>query len=160
MLRGELHRARAEEWDAITGSAADDERAIERLVGNVRDIHHHAQAIHLVNNILAEVAEPVFGVGNCGVVDIAGRIGPTVGVRPGKGHVTHAEAVVIAQQAKAVLNGVAAFDPMSAASLCSRWAARISSGEKGHAHLLRVLGCLLVDGVDSAPGCGAHSWPV
>ena len=61
-------------------STTDDQRAVKRLVGNVRDIHHHAQAIHLVNDILAEITEAVFGVGNGRIVDIAGRVGPAVGV--------------------------------------------------------------------------------
>ena len=92
-------------------SAADDQGAIEGLVGDVGNVHHHAQAVHLVHHIFAEVAQTVFGVRNLGIIDITRRIGPTVGVAPGERHVAHAEPVIVAQQAQAVFDGMAALDP-------------------------------------------------
>ena len=47
---------------------------------------------------------------NAGVVDIALRVGPVVGVEVGEGHVADAEGVVVAEEAQRVLDGVTAFD--------------------------------------------------
>ena len=79
MLRGALIRARAEECDAITGALRRGDRVPERLVRHVRDIHHHAQAVHLEHHLLAEVGQPVVML-HLGIVDVAGRVRPFVGV--------------------------------------------------------------------------------
>ena len=87
------------------GRLADFERVAEGLVGDVRDIDDHAEAVHLGDDFLAERREAVVGL-----VGVAGGIGPVVAVGVGEGHVAHAEVVEIAQQARAVFDGVAAFD--------------------------------------------------
>jgi hypothetical protein len=46
------------------------------------DVHHHAQAVHLQHYLLAEVSETVV-VLDFGVIDVAGRVSPLVGIRPG-----------------------------------------------------------------------------
>ena len=100
---------------ASGGVRGDDGRARggddvpEGLVGDVRDIDHHAEAVHLLNDLFAEGCESVV-VGDGGVVDVAGGVGPVVGVGPGEGHVADAETVVVAQEAEVVLDGVAALD--------------------------------------------------
>src|SRR5207245_11686140 len=81
----------------------------KRFVGNVRDIDHHAEAVHLEHNLLAELGEAVVML-NLWVVDVAGGVRPLIGVRPGKRHVAYAEAVVVAQQTHVVFNRVPAFD--------------------------------------------------
>ena len=73
------------------------------------DVDHHAQAVHLKNNLLAEIGESVV-VLNLGIVEIAGGIGPFVGIRPGEGHVAHTKAVEIAQEMNIVLDGMSALD--------------------------------------------------
>ena len=89
---------------------ADLQRVPKGLVGDVRDVHHHAQAVHLADHLLAEIRQPVV-VLDLGVVDVARGIRPIVGVGVRERHVAHAQIVVIAQQPEAVFDGVAAFDP-------------------------------------------------
>jgi len=43
--------------------AADVEGAVEGAVGDVGDVDHHAQAVHLVDHVLAEFGKAVLGVG-------------------------------------------------------------------------------------------------
>src|SRR6266568_9480373 len=88
--------------------ASDDKSAEEGAVGDVGDVDHHAQSIHLVDNVFAEFAQALFGVGYGSVVDVAGTVGPTVGVGPGEGHVADAEGVVLAQKSDGIFNRVAA----------------------------------------------------
>ena len=91
------------------GGGGDFEGVVEGLVGGVGDVDHHAEAVHLADDILAEGGEAVV-VGTLGSVDVALGVGPAVGVEVGEGHVADAEGVVVAQEAKGVLDGVAAFD--------------------------------------------------
>ena len=45
-LRGESQSARQEECEAMTGASLDCEYSAEGFVGDVRDVDHHAQAVH------------------------------------------------------------------------------------------------------------------
>jgi len=56
MSRRWLVRARAEECDAMM-ALCDGDGVVERLVGNVGDIHHHAEAVHLEDDLLATLGE-------------------------------------------------------------------------------------------------------
>ena len=53
-LRGTSVRARAEEWEKITG--ASDTRSASSMVvrRDVGEVHQHAQAVHLPDHLLAE----------------------------------------------------------------------------------------------------------
>ena len=59
------------------------QRVIKRLIRNVRNVHHHAQPIHLAHHVLAELREPVV---HCFV---RGRIRPFVIAAVRQSHVTH-----------------------------------------------------------------------
>src|SRR6266478_3081737 len=61
------------------GRFGDSDRVIERLVGDVRDIDQHAEAIHLEDDLLAAIGQAVV-VLNFRIIDVAGRVGPLVGV--------------------------------------------------------------------------------
>ncbi len=101
--------------DGGAGVRGDDggggcfERVPEGLVGGVGDIDHHAEAVHLADDIFAEGSEAVV-VCDLGIVEVALGVGPVVGVEVGEGHVADAEGVVVAEEAEGVLDGVAAFD--------------------------------------------------
>ena len=71
----------------------------------VRYVDHHAQAVHLTNNFLAEVAQAVV------FLFTAAGVGPVVCIVPGERHVTNAEPVELAQGRQRVFNRVTAFDP-------------------------------------------------
>src|SRR6478609_8303434 len=87
MLRGWLVSSREEECDAITG----------------------AQPIHLADHVFVEVAHAVV-VLDVGVLNVAGGISPLICVGPRKSHVADAQAVKVAQQARVIFNGMAAFN--------------------------------------------------
>ena len=66
--------------------------------------------------MLAEIRQPVV-VLDLGIVDVAGRIGPLIGIRPGQRHIAHAQPVEIAQQTDVILNRVAALDSQQRSKL-------------------------------------------
>ena len=139
-MRGEDRRARG------------DDGAVEGFVGDVRDVDHHAEAIHLVDDVFAEVGEAILGVLDVGIVDVAGGVGPVVGVGPGEGHVADAEAVVVAQEAERIFDGVAAFDAHERGELVFAMGALDVFGGIRHHHLVGMFGGLLQDGVDEVEG--------
>ena len=156
-LRGWSVRARAEEWEAMMGARGGGEGVPEGLVGDVGDVDHHAEAVHLADDVVAEGGEAVV-VGDGGVVEVAGGVGPVVGVGPGEGHVADAEAVVEAEEAEGVLDGVAAFDAdEDGEAVPAAWAARMSSGVRQRREVVGVAADLLEDGVDELRGCGGRS---
>jgi len=65
-----LVKARADEWDAITGALVTAIRVVERLVSNVGYIHQHAEAIHLEDDLLAAIGETIV-VLDLGIVDVS-----------------------------------------------------------------------------------------
>ena len=131
----------------MTGDFGDGDRVIERLVGDVRDIDQHAEAVHLEDDLLAAVREAVV-VLDLGIVDVTGRVGPFVGVRPAQGHVAHAEAVEIAQHANVVFDGVSAFDPQERGQFVLAVGALDVGDTERHHHAVGMAGRLLVDGID------------
>ncbi len=88
----------------------NDQRAVERLVRDVRDIHHHAQPVHLVHHVFAELAQALLGVRDARVVGIARAVGPAIRIAPRQRHVAHAQRVELPQQGQRVLNRMPALD--------------------------------------------------
>jgi len=88
------------------GSAGDGEDVVEGAVGDVGEIDHHSEAVHLCDDFAAEGGEAGWGFG----AEIAGGFSPVVGVGPGEGHVADTEGVVEAEESEGVLDGVAALD--------------------------------------------------
>jgi len=88
------------------GSGGDFEGVVEGLIGGVGDVDHHAEAVHLADDIFAEGGETVV-VGDFVFGDVALGVGPVVGVEVGDGHVADAEGLVFAEEAEGVFDGVA-----------------------------------------------------
>ena len=59
MFRGTLLIARQEECDAITGAVEVVQHVEKSLVRDMRNIHHHAQPVHLAHHLFSEIREPV-----------------------------------------------------------------------------------------------------
>ena len=151
MLRPALREGAGGGVRGDDGSAGGGDDVPEGFVGDVGDVDDHAEAVHLGDDLFAEGGEAVV-VGDGGVVDVAGGVGPVVGVGPGEGHVTDAEAVVVAEEAEGVLDGVAAFDAHEDGefSLLVRCDDLIGGGAE-----LEFVGCaadLLEGGVDEFEG--------
>ena len=70
----------------------------------MRQIYEHAEAIHLADDLLAELRKPAVArfIG-CGVR-------PVVGVEVGQRHVADAEPVVVAERTERILDGVPSLD--------------------------------------------------
>ena len=136
LLHGEEHLvghvARGGGEGAGGGVRGDDGRARggddvpEGFVGDVGDVDHHAKSVHLLHDLFAEGGEAVVVV-DFFVFDVAGGVGPVVGVGPGEGHVTDAEAVVVAEKTERVFDGVAAFDAHEDAEFSGACMAMMSS---------------------------------
>ena len=85
MLRGWLCDGAARGMRRDDRRRRDLERVVERLVGDVRDVHHHAKAVHLADDVLAERREAV-------VRRLVGRrIGPVVVLEMRQRHIADAE---------------------------------------------------------------------
>ena len=69
----------------------------------MREIHQHAQAVHLPDHLTPEFGETVVAGG------VQRRVGPVEGHVVGQGHVAGAQIVVGPKRAERVLDGVAAF---------------------------------------------------
>ena len=78
-------------------SAANDYSIVKGLIGDVGDVHHHAQPVHLQHHLLAEIGQAIV-MFDLGVGDIARRVGPLVGVGPSQRHVAHTKAIEIVQE--------------------------------------------------------------
>src|SRR5208282_534932 len=102
---------------------------------DVRDIHQHAQAVHLPHHLHAEIGEAIV-VLDVGIVDVAGGIGPVGGLVVGQRHVADTQAVVIAQQAEAVVDGVSALDAHQHRQLVLLVGAHDVVGGEGHHHAI------------------------
>ena len=103
-VAGHSERARQEECVAITGFVVTVERVVEGLVGDVRDIHDHAEAVHLPHHLLAEFGEAVVR----GLV--GGGVGPVVVAEMGQRHRADAQALVHPQHREIVVDLVPAFE--------------------------------------------------
>ncbi len=123
----------------------------EGLVGDVGDVDHHAEAVHLGDDLFAEGGEAVV-VGDGGIVDVAGGVGPVVGVGPGEGHVADAEAVVVAEEGEGVLDGVAAFDAHEDGEFSLAVGCDDLIGGGAELEFVRCAADLLEGGVDEGEG--------
>ena len=85
-------------------SLADFEGVVEGFVGNVRNVHHNALAVHFADDSLAKIGEPVVRR------LVGGGIRPLVVVEVGEGHVAHAEIAKHAQHTNVVADHMAALD--------------------------------------------------
>ena len=97
----------------------------ECLVGHMRDVDQHANALHLVHHLLAEWREPVMSDDRRPVE--ACRVGPLVRVRVGERHVAKTQPVERSQRVERVLDGVPALDAHERGDLSSRFARRMSA---------------------------------
>ena len=114
----------------------------------MRDIDHHAEAVHLVDHVFAELGQPLLGVGDGRVVDVSGAVGPAIGIGPGERHVTHAERIVLPQQCERVLNGVPALNAHERGKLVLAVGKLYALRRRNKHYLVRMLGHLLLHRVD------------
>src|ERR1700682_5121108 len=85
------------------GLSGDGEHIEKGFVGDVRDVHHHSNSVHLAIHFFAEFGEAVVG----GL--IGGRIGPVVVAEVGERHGANAHALVHAEHVQVVGDLVSAF---------------------------------------------------
>ncbi len=147
MLRGTSVNAREDECDAITGRAAGHQRLVEGAIGDVRNVDHHAQPVHLAHHLAPEIGDAVMML-DLFVVEITAGVAQFVGVRPSERHVAHAEAVIIAQNAHVALDRVPALDAQQRGQLVLAMRGQNVLGAEGHHHLVGVQPRLLVHGVN------------
>ena len=117
----------------------------------MRNIHHHAHAVHFEHHLLAEIGEPVV-VRDFGIVDVAGRVGPLVGIRPAQGHVANAQPVVVAEQMNVIFDRVAAFDSHQCCQLLLFVCALNVVYRECHHHAVRVARRLFIHRIDHVEG--------
>ena len=139
--------ALADECDAITGALGLDRRP-ERVVGDVRDIDHHAEPVHLQHNLLAERREPIGIVRYTRLTLIARRVRPVERVRPGQRHVADPEPVVVAQQPERIVDGVAALDAHQRRQLMVAVGNLDIGRGEGHPHPVGMLRRLVIHRID------------
>ena len=129
------------------GSFRHRNGVVKSLVGNVGDVHQHAQAIHLEDDLLAAVCQAIV-VLDLGIVDIARGVGPLVGIRPAQSHVTNAEAVEIAQQVDIVFDRVTAFDTHQRSQFLLFVGTLDIVGAERHHHAVGMPRRLLINRID------------
>ena len=127
-------------------SLGDFKRVVESFVGNVRDVHDYAQAVHLLHDLAAEIGQAVV------LGFVGGAVSPVVvdGVR--QGHVAHAEFGVGAQDTQVVLDGMAAFEAHQQRDLSFAVGAADVAGGAGQQQVVGVALHLLIDGGDELQG--------
>src|SRR5262249_42455676 len=118
----------------------------ERLVGDVGDVDHHAEAVHFANDVFAEIGEAVVFGG------MAGGIGPGGGGGVGEGDVADAEGVVGAEHGEVGIDGVAAFEAHEHGDAAAFAGIDEVGGGGGHDEGFGVAGDFAVDGVDLLEG--------
>ena len=79
----------------------------------MRDVDHHAEAVHLAHHLLAELGEAVV----LGLV--GGGVRPVVVAEMGQRHGANAQAIIHAQHAQVVVNLVSAFQSEDCGDLAS-----------------------------------------
>ena len=87
----------------MTGAFVTSKRRFHRVGRDVRDVDHHAEAIHLANDFFAERREAA------AARDVGPRIGPVERVGVGERHVAGAQLVKLAQDGDRVFDRVAPF---------------------------------------------------
>ena len=137
--------------------AGNYEGAKEGAVGDVGDVDHHAETVHLVDHVFAELGEAFFRVGDGCVVDVAGAVGPAIGVGPGEGHVADAEGVVLAEEGERILNGMAAFNPHEGGEFVVAMGLLDAFGRGDKDDLVVMFGDLLLDSVNKVEGTAGEA---
>ena len=82
------------------------------------------------------------------IVDVPGRVGPFVGVRPAQRHVANTQAIKLAQQPDVIFDGMPAFDAHQGGQLFLLVSAFDVLDREGHHHAIRMSRSLLVYRVD------------
>ena len=142
MLRGTLLMARQEECDAITGADEVGQHVEESLVGDVRDVHHHAQPVHLADHLLPEVGEPVV------LRRLARAVGPRRVVGVGQGEIPRSHLEERPQDREIGIDGIAALDAHQDRDVPTPPRVEDPGRRRGQFQVARVLGGLLAHGVD------------
>ena len=101
ILRGALHRARQEEWEAMQRRLAHGQGVVKSVVGNMRDIHHHAELVHARDGLAAQGRKPF------PLRLVAGGIAQLVILGVGQRHVADAQAIEDVEHAQIAFNLVA-----------------------------------------------------
>ena len=114
------------------GSRRHLEGVVERLVRDVRDVHHDAQAIELAHDVLAKWREAVVGR------RVAGRVRPCRVAAVGQGHVPDAERGVRAQHTQVGIDHVSAFHAHERGDLALRYRALDIRHGRGQHQFSRV----------------------
>ena len=105
----------------------------ERLVRDVRDVHHHAQAIQLAYHLLAEIGQAVV------LRLVGGRIRPVVVLEVRQREIADAEPGEIAERAQIVVDHVAALHAHERRNLLLRYGAADIGGRGGEHQVVGVL---------------------
>ena len=127
----------------------DRQHVVERLVGDVRDVHHHPQRVQLADDVLAERREAVVRR------LVGGRVGPVVVLEMRQRQVADAERRVLPELPQIVVDHVAALHAHQRGDLVlRRGAADVGGGGRQH-QIVRVRLHGLVHRVDER-GRGFH----
>ncbi len=115
---------------------------VESFVGDVRDVDHHPETVHLADDVLAERGQAV-------VRRLVGRrVGPVVVAEVRQRHVAHAERGVDAQQPHVVVDHVAAFHPHQGRDPAGLHRIAHLRRRRRQREIVRVLADRLADRVD------------
>ena len=114
MLRGWSAIARHDECEAIDRRLGDRQHVAERLVGDVRDVDHHAEPVQLADDVLAERRQAVVRR------LVGGRVGPVVVLEMRQRQVADAERGVLAQDAAGRRRSCGRLPSPSAPRSCAR----------------------------------------
>ena len=131
----------------MTGALLSADRVVEGLVGDVGDIHQHAKTVHLEDDLLAAIGQAVVML-DLWIVDVAGRVGPFVRIRPAQGHVANAEAIEITQQVNVIFDGVSTLNAKQRGELVLTVSPLDICHAESHHHAIGMAGRLLVNGID------------
>src|SRR5207248_843780 len=115
----------------------------ERLVGQVRDVDHHTQPIHLANYLLTEIVKAA-RLPNL----VTRRSGPAGAHAPGAGHVSHTQLVIAPDVLNLVIDRIAALQAHQRGNLSSRGNPSNVIGRRGKFPRLWMLRGQIAHGFD------------
>ncbi len=118
------------------------QRIVESFVRDVRNIHHHAEAVEFAHDVLAEGGEAVV----LGLV--GGGIGPVGVQKMGQREVTHAQRSIGAEHGEVVINHVPAFHAHQDGDLAFAMRAVDIGGGGGHQQVFWIPLHDLMDGIN------------
>ena len=137
--------------------ARDGDHVIEGFVRDVRNVHHHPQAVHFAHYLASKLRQAVVVFdGRVGLVGL--RIRPIVRVHVSERHVAHSEAVEIPQRRQAVLDGMSTFDAHERGDFPLPGNPPDIGGRAGHLERVRITIDLIehdADHVECPPGSAA-----